>query len=164
MFRVQVAPTTQEAASVKRKDHEQKMEAGCFVALPISKMTKPMEPRVDWRVGLAESLPFPSDTFDAVVSQFGLMFFPDRRQALREMLRVLAPGGRLVVAVWDSLDHIPAYAAEVALLERTAGRIAAEALSAPFVMGNREALNALFKPRRGSKEAVWTLYSLSKCR
>lgn len=101
-------------------------------------------PGIEWRVGVAESLPSPDESFDAVVSQFGLMFFSDPRQALREMLRVLAPGGRLAVAVWDALDNMPAYAAEVSLLERTAGRHAADALRAPFVLGDRQDLVALF--------------------
>lgn len=104
-----------------------------------------LAPSVEWREGLAESLPFPDQSFDAVVSQFGLMFFADRRQALREMLRVLAPAGHLAVAVWDSLDNIPAYAAEVALLDRVAGRRAADALRAPFVLGEQEELTALFE-------------------
>jgi ubiquinone/menaquinone biosynthesis C-methylase UbiE len=91
-----------------------------------------LAPGVEWREGVAESLPFPDGSFDAVVSQFGLMFFRDRRQALREMRRVLAGGGRLVVAVWISLDEIPAYASLVTLLEETAGRRAAEALRVPF--------------------------------
>lgn len=103
-----------------------------------------LAPGVEWREGIAESLPFPDRSFDAVVSQFGLMFFTDRRKALREMLRVLAPGGRLAVAVWDGLDNIPAYASEVALLEQTAGQRAADALRAPFVLGNRNDLSALF--------------------
>lgn len=103
-------------------------------------VAKQLAPAVDWREGVAESLPFPDQSFDAVVSQFGLMFFTDRRQALR----VLTPGGRLAVAVWDSLDNIPAYASEVALLERTAGRQAADALRAPFVLGNRKDLATLF--------------------
>jgi trans-aconitate methyltransferase len=72
------------------------------------------------------------------------MFFTDQRQALREMLRVLAPGGRLAVAVWDSLDSMPAYASEVVLLEHTAGRQAADALRMPFVLGNRKHLAELF--------------------
>jgi SAM-dependent methyltransferase len=103
-----------------------------------------LAPAIKWREGVAESLPFPDQSFDAVVSQFGLMFFTDRRQALREMVRVLAPDGCMVVAVWDSLDNIPAFAAEVALLEETAGRRAADALRAPFVLGNRGELAALF--------------------
>lgn len=103
-----------------------------------------LAPAVEWREGVAESLPFSDQSFEAVVSQFALMFFTDRRQALREMLRVLTPGGRLAVAVWDSLDSIPAYTSEVALLERMAGRQAADALRAPFVLGSRKDLAALF--------------------
>lgn len=101
-------------------------------------------PRVEWRQGMAESLPFLDHSFDVVVSQFGLMFFTDRRQAIREMLRVLAPGGRLVVAVWDSLDNMPAFASLVVLLERVAGRQAADALRAPFVLGSQQSLARLF--------------------
>ena len=64
------------------------------------------------------------------------MFFPDRIAALREMLRVLAPGGRLAVAVWASLSDTPAYATEVTLVERIAGSVAAESLRAPFALGD----------------------------
>ncbi len=97
-----------------------------------------------WQEGQAEALPFKDASFDAVISQFGLMFFADRVGALREMRRVLRPGGRLAVAVWDCLDHAPAYAAVVALLEQLAGARAADALRAPFVLGNREDLARLF--------------------
>jgi SAM-dependent methyltransferase len=96
-----------------------------------------LAPGVEWREGAAESLPFPNRSFNAVVSQFGLMFFRDRHQALQEMRRALIPGGRLVVAVWNSLEEIPAYASLVTLLEETAGRRAADALRAPFVLGDR---------------------------
>src|SRR4029453_3623631 len=60
-------------------------------------------PAIDWRMGRAESIPFPDQSFDAVVSQFGLMFM-EQEQALREMLRVLKPEGRLVAAAGDSLQ------------------------------------------------------------
>jgi SAM-dependent methyltransferase len=55
------------------------------------------EPRVDWTLGQAERLPYDDARFDAVLSQFGLMFFDDRRRALTEMWRVRKPGGQLVV-------------------------------------------------------------------
>ena len=99
---------------------------------------------VEWHQGKAESLPFPDKSFDAAVSQFGLMFFADRAQAIQEMLRVLTSNGRLAVAVWDSFENIPAYAAEVELLQRTAGQQAADALRAPFVLGDRDALSRMF--------------------
>lgn len=95
---------------------------------------------IDWKLGTAESLPFGDRTFDAVLSQFGIMFFSDRSRALSEIQRVLVPGGRVAVAAWDELDSMPAYVAEVNLLERIAGEEAADALRAPFSMGDRAAL------------------------
>ncbi|MDA7087909.1 methyltransferase domain-containing protein [Pseudomonas sp. SA3-5] len=103
-----------------------------------------LEPAIDWQVGLAEALPYADHNFDAVISQFGLMFFSDPVQALREMLRVARPGGHLAVAVWDSLAHTPAYAAEVAVLARIAGEDAAAAMRAPFALGDPQRLAALF--------------------
>lgn len=99
---------------------------------------------IQWHHGTAEALPFPDAAFDAVVSQFGLMFFGDREGALREMWRVLRPGGRLAVAVWASLADTPAYAAEVDLLARRAGAAAADALRLPYALGDSTELAALF--------------------
>jgi ubiquinone/menaquinone biosynthesis C-methylase UbiE len=99
--------------------------------------------RIDWQEGRAESLPFPDQHFDAVVSQFGFMFFEDRARALREMMRVLRPGGRLAVAVCDALEHSPGYAAFAALLQRLFGERVAEAFRAPFVLGDPEGLRAI---------------------
>lgn len=106
-------------------------------------VAKELAPTVDWRQGTAESMPFADASFDAVVSQFGLMFM-DRERAIRELLRVLKPNGRMVVAVWDAVERIPAYAAEIGLLERLAGRRAADALRAPFVLGNQALLAEAF--------------------
>ena len=104
-----------------------------------------LTPAIEWRQGAAESLPFEDQSFDAVISQFGLMFFKNHRQAIKEMLRVLKTQGQLAVAVWDSLENIPAYEREVSLLNRVAGKRAADALRAPFVLGNRDELEALFE-------------------
>lgn len=100
-------------------------------------------PDLDWREGRAESLPFPDACFDAVVSQFGLMFFEDRRQSLEEMARVLRPGGRLAVAVCDSLDHAPGYAVLAALLEHLFGGTIADAFRSPFRLGDATLLQSL---------------------
>ena len=104
-----------------------------------------LSPALTWQLGDATALPFPDDSFDAVVSQFGLMFFPDRTAAIREMMRVLVRGGRLAVAVWASLNDTPAYAAEVALVEKLAGASAADPLRAPFVLGDEERLADYFR-------------------
>jgi len=60
-----------------------------------------------FEVGAADHLPFPPDTFDAVVSRFGVMFFPSPADGVREMLRVLKPGRKLAMAVWHFEDRNP---------------------------------------------------------
>jgi SAM-dependent methyltransferase len=100
-------------------------------------------PEIEWRQGRAEALPFADGRFDAVVSQFGLMFFEDRVLALAEMWRVLKPGGRLALAVWDALERTPGYAAMTALLQRLFGERIADALRVPYALGDPEALAAL---------------------
>jgi ubiquinone/menaquinone biosynthesis C-methylase UbiE len=98
---------------------------------------------VTWVDGRAEALPFADAEFDAVVSQFGFMFFDDRVAALREMKRVLRPGGRLAVAVCDALDRSPGYATFALLLQRLFGDAVATAFRAPFASGDAALLRAL---------------------
>jgi len=69
---------------------------------------------VTWRQADAMSLPFADASFDAVVCQFGLMFFPDKARALAEARRVLAPGGMLAFNVWDRIEE-NAFAATVTM-------------------------------------------------
>lgn len=119
-------------------------------------VAKQLAPHIEWKEGTAESLPYPDRFFDAVCCQFGFMFFADRSQALREMIRVLRPGGKLAVAVWDSLENSEAYLVGVNLLERLAGVAAADALRAPFVLGNKGALTAMFEQSGIESVAVAT--------
>jgi SAM-dependent methyltransferase len=60
---------------------------------------------VRWRQADAMDLPFDDHSFDAVVCQFGVMFFPDRPRAFAEMCRVLRPGGVFVFNVWDRIEE-----------------------------------------------------------
>jgi len=60
-----------------------------------------------FEVASADDLPFPPDSFDAVVSRFGAMFFPSPVDAVRQMLRVLRPGGNLALAVWGPEERNP---------------------------------------------------------
>jgi SAM-dependent methyltransferase len=60
---------------------------------------------VEWRQADAMRLPFPDAAFDAVVCQFGVMFFPDKAAAFSEARRVLRPGGVFVFNVWDRIEE-----------------------------------------------------------
>jgi SAM-dependent methyltransferase len=63
-----------------------------------------LEGAIEVRVGDGQQLPFETAAFDAAFSMFGLMFFPDRGAGLREMKRVLKPGGRAVISSWIPFD------------------------------------------------------------
>ena len=60
---------------------------------------------VEWRQADAQELPFPDRSFDVVVCQFGVMFFPDKAKAFSEARRVLRPGGRFLFNVWDRIEE-----------------------------------------------------------
>ncbi len=102
-----------------------------------------LDASVEWIDGRAEALPLADGRFDAVLSQFGLMFFDDRVAALREMQRVLRPGGRLAVAVCDAVERSPGYGALAALLSTLFGARVADAFRAPFAIGDAALLQSL---------------------
>ena len=100
-------------------------------------------PPVEWRQGDAASLPCPSSEFDVVICQQGLQFFPDRSGALREMHRVLKPGGLVAICVWRSIEHSPCHLAIAEALRRHVSEDVARRFQAPFTFGDPVALKAL---------------------
>ncbi|GAB3856873.1 methyltransferase domain-containing protein [Nocardioides maradonensis] len=112
------------AAEVLRPDEVLETAAGTGVATRLleplvgvrivaSDLNEPMlaaarelvpSPRITWQVADALDLPFGDDSFDLVVCQFGVMFFPDRVRGFREAARVLRPGGHLLFTVWDRIE------------------------------------------------------------
>jgi SAM-dependent methyltransferase len=101
-----------------------------------------IEPRVEWRVGDAGDLPFGDGSFNAVICQSGLMFFPDQVAAIREMWRMLEPGGRLAVQVWASCEAQDTFADVV---EEHAGQAIADQYRTPWNLSDPARLLALFR-------------------
>jgi ubiquinone/menaquinone biosynthesis C-methylase UbiE len=102
-----------------------------------------LRPDIEWRQGDAAELPFPDGSFDVVLCQSGLMFFPDVPQALREMARVVTPGGTVAVQVWDRREAQPAYAPFIEVAARHAGPEAIDLLSTYFSRGDLDELSTL---------------------
>ena len=63
--------------------------------------------RVTFRTADAQDLPFEDSSFDIVVCQFGVMFYPDRVRGNEQARRVLRNGGRYLVVIWDKLANNP---------------------------------------------------------
>lgn len=85
--------------------------------LAVAEANLPSADNVSYREADGIDLPFEDDSFDALVCQYGVMFFPDRDQGYREARRVLKPGGTFIFNVWDKLadNEIPRIVHEVAL-------------------------------------------------
>jgi len=97
---------------------------------------------IKWINAPAEDLPFNDNLFDCVVSQFGLMYFENQSGAIREMMRVLKPGGSLTIAVWDKLVNNPGLAAEEYLWQQL---FSGEVDEAPYSLGDKAVLESVFK-------------------
>lgn len=115
--------------------------------LAVAAATASSEPatgaRIRWQEASATKMPLPDNAFDIVYCQLGLQFFPDRPAALREMFRVLVPGGRLGLMVWRGIEHSPGFGA---LAEALARRVSAEAagiMHAPFGLADADELRRL---------------------
>jgi SAM-dependent methyltransferase len=113
--------------------------------------TAPGGEAVDWIAGDAQALPFEDGAFDLVLSQQGLQFLPDPQAGAGEMHRVLAPGGRALVACWAALERQPLIAAMAGVLAEVLPDLAAMP-ALPHAMG-AERLATLFE-RAGFAEIV----------
>lgn len=107
--------------------------------LAVARTRVPGEAPVEWYEASAEALPFSNAAFDLVLCQQGLQFFPDKPGAIREFRRVLAPGGRVALSVWRTLEHNPVHEA---INEAVVRHLGTTALAAAF-SGNAPELEAL---------------------
>jgi SAM-dependent methyltransferase len=98
---------------------------------------------VRWLTGSALGLPFLTRSFDAVLCQLGLQFFPDRSAALAEMRRVLVVGGSLGLTVYSAIEYNAATFALVRALDRHLGPGASIAKRAEHALGDKALLRAL---------------------
>ena len=82
---------------------------GVDISIPMLRVarSKTNASSVEFLAADAMTLPFRDKTFDAVICQFGLMFFPDRQAALVEVRRLLRPGGRIALTVWGTAEMAP---------------------------------------------------------
>lgn len=104
-----------------------------------------VRPEIEWRLGDAANLPFAAGSFDAVLCQMALMFFPDRAQSLREMRRVVAEAGIVAIMVPDRLQAQPAYGPFIDMVARHAGPDALSLMSAYWVCGDLTELQAVLE-------------------
>lgn len=101
-------------------------------------------PDVSFEIGNVCELPFDDNSFDAALSAFMLMFVPQPENALAELSRVVRPGGRIALSVWQNLGNNPVYRSLVDATQEVAGDESAQAMGWPFTMGDAPALAKLF--------------------
>ncbi len=110
--------------------------------------------RVTFRVADAQELPFADASFDAVVCQFGVMFFPDKPRGMREARRVLARGGRFCFSVWDSLERNPMAHTLQQTLERLFPSNTPDFLKTPFGWNDRDEIERTLRAAGFDKVSI----------
>ena len=100
-------------------------------------------PPIAWHTCDAAALTLPDRTCDVVLCQWGLEFFADRSRGLREIARVLVPGGRLVLRVWRAFDQQPFYVVLLNALERHLGAGTGAPIRAAFTLADPHELRTL---------------------
>lgn len=118
---------------------------GVDVSPDMIEMARSVAPAIDWHVGNAMQLPFADGSFDLVISQQMLQFVPDRDAAAREIRRVLAPGGRLVLATWRDRSEQPLYETLGAIAERHLSSSLGPSIDRRFALGDPAELRRLFE-------------------
>jgi ubiquinone/menaquinone biosynthesis C-methylase UbiE len=120
--------------------------------LAVARSVTPRGFAIDWREGSAESLPFGGAEFDAVFCQLALQFFADKVAALREMRRVVAPGGRVLVSTSGPTPELFAVLAEA--LARHVSPEAAQFVHQVFSVDDTGRLRSLFRDAGFNTPAV----------
>jgi ubiquinone/menaquinone biosynthesis C-methylase UbiE len=113
--------------------------------LDVARQVSAYTESVEYLQGDAAALPVSDASFDVVLCQHAIMFFPDREASVREMHRVLKPRGRVAVSVFRSADFNPAFKHLVTALERHGGPEAAEFMRSPFIMESVPQMRTLFE-------------------
>lgn len=98
--------------------------------------------RIAFRAADAMALPFPAASFDVVVCQFGVMFFPDKPASFREVARVLRPGGRYLFSTWAPHSANPFAAITTEILTRLFPDDTPAFYHVPFSCGDPAAVRA----------------------
>ncbi|WP_433364577.1 class I SAM-dependent methyltransferase [Actinoplanes sp. CA-142083] len=100
-----------------------------------------LDPRVRWVPGDAAELPFADHSFDVAFCQQGLQFTPDPAAVVRELHRVVAPGGRLALALWCDISRAPGFAALATVLDRHGAP--GDLMRAPFRLPDADRVHLL---------------------
>jgi len=111
--------------------------------LAVARSVAPADPAIDWVQGDAQSMPLKDGAFDVVLCQMGLQFMSDKAAALREMHRVLAPGGRILVSLPGPRPALFAVLAEA--FARHLGQDAARFVDLVFSLHEPDPLRDLFE-------------------
>jgi ubiquinone/menaquinone biosynthesis C-methylase UbiE len=134
---------------VAREAADRMGEQGRVVGLDLNEamlgVARRVRPNIEWKQGDAAELSFPDASFDVVLCQAALMFFPDRARALSEMARVVTPDGTVCVQVFGSAESQPAYGSFIEVAARHAGPEAIDLLNSYWVLGDLDLVGSLLE-------------------
>jgi len=112
--------------------------------MAIAKKKLSSEKNLSWLEADALQLPFADSTFDVVVCQFGIMFFPDKKKGLNEAFRVLKNGGTFLATTWSKLELNEIAAAGRNILKEFFDNDPPRTMNVAFSMHNKTEIKDLF--------------------